>query len=185
MCGTLRTIGAAILVLCAFTTDADANTLVKSATSAGATSASGNYRLGATLAEAGVVGRSASGNAVMIAGFWMPSMSLPTSVPATPSAPAAPPVPSVNRLFAVAPNPVIGSAAIAFTLARDQAATLVLYDVSGRRVRVLAEGLHASGRHQVSWDGRDEAGRRVASGIYFLRLNADGWTARERVLIVH
>lgn len=47
---------------------------------------------------------------------------------------------------------------------------LALFDVAGRRVRVLTDGPVASGRYATVWDGRDDAGRRVPSGVYFARL---------------
>ena len=47
--------------------------------------------------------------------------------------------------------------------------TLGIYDVSGRLVRSLADGIHRPGDHVVEWDGNNEAAAEVASGIYFLR----------------
>jgi flagellar hook assembly protein FlgD len=71
-----------------------------------------------------------------------------------------------------APNPTRGAAELAFTLPGSgvRPVRLRLYDVHGRLVRVLIEGPLPAGSHRLPWDGRDQVGRRVASGVYFLRL---------------
>jgi len=61
---------------------------------------------------------------------------------------------------------------------------LVVYDVRGARVRSLVESLQPGGRYSVEWDGRDDRGQRVASGIYFYRLAQPGFTATRKMLIV-
>ena len=51
---------------------------------------------------------------------------------------------------------------------------LVVYDSAGRRVRMLEDGFRDAGLQQAVWDGRDDAGRVVGSGVYFARLTALG-----------
>jgi hypothetical protein len=69
-----------------------------------------------------------------------------------------------------APNPFNPTTRISFVLPRAGVAQLVVYDAEGRRVRVLAAGPHPRGRSEVSWDGRDERGIPVGSGVYFCRM---------------
>jgi len=60
-------------------------------------------------------------------------------------------------------------------LATSGEVRLAVFDVSGRRVATLQEGRQEAGRHAVTWNGTDDAGRGVSSGIYFARLEtADG-----------
>jgi hypothetical protein len=68
------------------------------------------------------------------------------------------------------PNPFRPSTEIAFTLAESASVTLQVYDVLGRRVATLVDGELPTGTHTVTWDGGDDAGRRVASGTYLYRL---------------
>ncbi|HEU4725541.1 MAG TPA: metallophosphoesterase [Candidatus Eisenbacteria bacterium] len=65
------------------------------------------------------------------------------------------------------PNPTRGAASIPFTLDRAAQARVLIVDVSGRLVRTVSSRSLPAGPHAVNWDGRDESGRSVASGIYF------------------
>ena len=69
-----------------------------------------------------------------------------------------------------APNPFRPATTIAYTVPRDDIVQLGVFDVTGRLVRELVGQAQAAGRHQVVWDGRDMAGRRAVSGVYFYRL---------------
>ena len=101
--------------------------------------------------------------------IWLPG-STTTAVgdgdPATPT-------PRAMALHAPVPNPFNPRTTIAFDLPRDGAVTLALFDARGRRVRTLVEGARAAGTHRVLWDGLDDGGRAVSSGVYFVRLDGD------------
>ena len=79
----------------------------------------------------------------------------------------------------VRPNPfnaALGAGQIQIDLAKvqhPQALTVALYDLAGRRVRVLWDGQAAAGRKRLTWDGRDDRGRLVAPGHYLLRVDID------------
>jgi len=63
-----------------------------------------------------------------------------------------------------------GFASIEFGLPHASRVTLEIYDITGRVVRHLAERVFPAGTHTSRWDERDDAGRPVARGVYFLRL---------------
>jgi len=90
-----------------------------------------------------------------------------TAAPATPRPPAS----SLLRTY---PNPFNPEATIRFDLHREGVVTLRAFDVHGRLVRTLIDGFVAAGPREVRWDGRDDAGRSLPSGSYFLRLSAGG-----------
>jgi hypothetical protein len=81
------------------------------------------------------------------------------------------------------PNPFNPSTVLAFSLPATMQARLTIHDVSGRIVRVLADGVMAAGRHEFTWDGSDHHSRRVASGVYFFSLEA-GATAETRRMVM-
>ena len=74
---------------------------------------------------------------------------------------------------------------IAFEIPSQQDVTLRVFDLSGRLVRNLIQGeLRTPGRHEVVWNGRDDAGRQVASGTYFYRLEAGEFAETKRMVLV-
>lgn len=75
------------------------------------------------------------------------------------------------------PNPAAGRSLIEFRLGSAGAVRLLVYDVRGRAVRVLIDSDMCEGDHLHSWDGRDDMGRAVPSGIYWVRLEAGGGVA--------
>jgi choice-of-anchor B domain-containing protein len=101
-----------------------------------------------------------------------------------PAVTAAPSRTPANRLHANVPNPFNPSTRIAFELASPGPARLAVFDARGRLVRSLARGWLAAGAHERVWDGRDESGHAVASGVYLYRLDAPGFEAARRMLLV-
>jgi len=86
-------------------------------------------------------------------------------------------------LLPSAPNPFRGRTELRFALPASGTVTVEIFDVTGRRiVAPVARAHFEAGRHAVTWDGRDEGGRAVASGVYFVRLTAGGDTRRAKVL---
>jgi hypothetical protein len=72
------------------------------------------------------------------------------------------------------PNPFDDATALRFGLASPGRVSLVVFDIAGRRVRKLLDGTLPSGERIVSWDGRDDAGLRLAPGAYVVRFEAGG-----------
>ncbi|HUK64115.1 MAG TPA: FlgD immunoglobulin-like domain containing protein, partial [Dongiaceae bacterium] len=82
------------------------------------------------------------------------------------------------------PNPARDRPHIRFALPRATTMVLEIYDVHGRRVRTLASGNAAAGDHTLVWDLRGDNGTLAASGLYFVRLRADGVTRVVRFTVL-
>jgi len=82
------------------------------------------------------------------------------------------------------PNPFNASAAIRFTMPGDGLLRAVIYSALGQRVRVLAEGWKPSGAGTLFWRGRNDAGQPVASGAYFVEIDAAGERQRVRLMLL-
>jgi hypothetical protein len=82
-------------------------------------------------------------------------------------------VPSRTLLRALAPNPFAVRAKIVYQLSEVSRVSLRVYDAAGRLVRNLAEGKSNPGYYTVLWDGRDDAGRKVSAGVYFVKFETD------------
>jgi hypothetical protein len=89
------------------------------------------------------------------------------------------------RLGPIFPNPFASSTSIAYSVATSGRVTLRVFDVKGRRVRTLVDGRVLGGRESVlRWDGKDDAGRGVASGVYFCALTSGPVTETKRVVLL-
>ncbi len=109
------------------------------------------------------------------------------SAPATllPAAIAAVGDADARAFFAApSPNPARAGSVLRFGLAAAGRVRLELLDAAGRRVRTLADGAFAAGEQVVRWDGRDDAGRAMAPGLYFARLTAPGRSETRRLAVV-
>ncbi|HEU4928267.1 MAG TPA: CehA/McbA family metallohydrolase [Candidatus Krumholzibacteria bacterium] len=102
-----------------------------------------------------------------------------------PTAVESPALKSSWALRNVWPNPFGGEAHIEYISPENgEPHTIAVYDAAGRTVRTLFAGRRAGGEHRLEWDGRDEDGRRVASGVYFVRVHtANASVGRKMVLL--
>lgn len=91
--------------------------------------------------------------------------------------------PPACDLFQNYPNPFNPSTEIRFTVRERKHVTLRIYDVSGRLVRTLVDRVKDTGIHSVNWNGRNELGAAVASGVYFYRLDM-GQFKRTRKMVL-
>ncbi len=82
------------------------------------------------------------------------------------------------------PNPFCGETELSFTLPSRQDVRLNVYSVDGRLVRRLVSGTAEAGANSVVWDGRDDAGFTVGSGLYFVRLEADSGRRYAKLILL-
>ncbi len=82
------------------------------------------------------------------------------------------------------PNPFNGRTEVRFALPKSGMARVVVLNILGQPVRTLAEGRFEAGSYRRIWDGRNESGQEVVSGIYLLRLEAAGYTELRRMAFV-
>jgi hypothetical protein len=109
--------------------------------------------------------------------FYMPSVPHATT--------SVPPATRTGSLeLAVAPNPARESVDLTFALPRAAGATVDVFDLAGRRVARLADGAFVAGTHRVQWNGRDAADRRVAAGVFMVRITTGAGSATRRVVWV-
>ena len=98
-------------------------------------------------------------------------------------------IPEETALLANYPNPFNPETWIPYQLAESAEVTLTIYDINGQLIRRLAVGHQAAGMYQsrsraAYWDGRNQLGEPVASGLYFYTLTADEFTATRRMMIL-
>jgi hypothetical protein len=89
----------------------------------------------------------------------------------------------VRSMFTAQPNPFAGWTRITYQVTQAGYLNLAVYDIQGRLVKQLIGAYQAPGAHSAVWNGVDDTGDRVASGIYFCRLNAGETQAIEKLIL--
>ncbi|HET6349516.1 MAG TPA: FlgD immunoglobulin-like domain containing protein [Candidatus Krumholzibacteria bacterium] len=97
---------------------------------------------------------------------------------------AAPAVPTQPRLLDNIPNPFNPRTSVRFELPGVAQVRVEIYNAAGVRVRTLINGAHPAGIHAAEWDGTDDAGHGVSSGVYFVRLQIDGSVVDTRKIML-
>lgn len=92
-------------------------------------------------------------------------------------------VPAGLSLAGAYPNPFNPATTVRFSLPEKRVVDLVVFDVRGVLVRRLFAGSLEAGEHELRWDGRDDSGKPVASGLYLLRLQAGGEVRSTKLLL--
>ena len=82
------------------------------------------------------------------------------------------------------PNPCVAGTEIRYEIARPARVSIKIYNSQGQVVRVLESGERSPGIHSVRWGGRNSAGARVSSGVYFYKIEAGPFTATRKMLVL-
>jgi hypothetical protein len=84
----------------------------------------------------------------------------------------------------VSPNPFRDGTVISYNTPETAAVALKIFNVHGQAVCTVFDGTVSAGMHQITWDGRDDSGARVARGVYFCRMEAGAFTATEKLVFL-
>ncbi len=147
----------------------------------GATQTTGGiYRLSGTIGQPDA-GEAAGGAFTLRGGFWRGGAAA-SGVPEPGTDGGL--VPGVLRMSAGIPNPFVAQTQVRLELPELCATRVEVFDLLGRRIRLVYDGELPAGRHQLAWDGRDASGHRAPSGLYLLRLAAADQSITRRVVML-
>ena len=82
------------------------------------------------------------------------------------------------------PNPFNAKTSISYTIAEAGQVTLDIFDIRGRKVRTAFSGMQNPGNYHIIWDGLDDSGKPVASGLYLYRLNTEGKSVSKKMIFM-
>jgi len=92
--------------------------------------------------------------------------------------------PLVTELRGNFPNPFNPETTISFSLAKDSNVTIEIFNIRGQKIRTLVSNYYQIGSYNVVWNGRDDNGNQVGSGIYFYRMNTGEYQAVRRMILM-
>jgi pimeloyl-ACP methyl ester carboxylesterase len=93
-------------------------------------------------------------------------------------------LPPTRGLLGLSPNPFNAMTNIGFSVPRSARVKLEVFAPNGRKVVTLADQVFAAGAYETPWHGRDQSGRNLASGVYFLRLDIEGYVESRKMVIL-
>jgi len=93
-------------------------------------------------------------------------------------------LPASVRLAPSFPNPFNAVVTVPFALPRESHVRVSVLNVTGQTVRVLWDDMTAAGNHQVQWDGTDDLGQRMASGLYMVRLQVENIVRVQKIALM-
>jgi hypothetical protein len=146
--------------------------------SAGSPGTSTEHRTIGTLAQPTPIGIGSSAGLVLYAGFWERLGAL-TAVFDAASLELL-----ENRLLQNFPNPFNPSTTIQYWVAEENPVQITIYNVNGQKVRTLVTGTCTPGRYTTVWDGRDDRGLAVSSGLYLYRLRVGPFSSVKKMLML-
>jgi len=115
-------------------------------------------------------------------GWNINELCTPTLVGVNPNIPSAPAV--VSSLAQAYPNPMNPTATISYTVGAPGKVSLKVFDVTGRVIKTLVDESQPTGAYAVIWDGTNDRGEKVASGVFFYQLNAPGFSGAKKIVIL-
>jgi subtilisin family serine protease len=89
-----------------------------------------------------------------------------------------------HQIYPAYPNPFNPTTTIVFQMEKQQNVEVAIYDMLGRRMKTLVNEIRDGGMHTVVWDGTNDQGRTVASGVYFTRFSTGGFVASNRLMLL-
>ncbi|MBI4725647.1 T9SS type A sorting domain-containing protein [candidate division TA06 bacterium] len=105
----------------------------------------------------------------------------PTGVQDKPELPA---IPKIYAMGQFSPNPSNGSAVVKYQLPKAGRVNLKIYNVTGQVIKTLSNGHKTAGYYSIGWDGRDDWGQKVRSGIYFYQLQTPGYSSTKKITVI-
>ena len=97
---------------------------------------------------------------------------------------SSPEIPGSYALHQNYPNPFNATTRIKYDLPRASRVSIVVFNILGQRVTTLVDGKQPAGYHEVVWDGRNKEGNTVASGVYFYRIDTEGFESSKKMVLL-
>jgi hypothetical protein len=144
----------------------------------GAPASNAQWSANSTLGQPTPIGEGTSPGGEVEAGFWGTVVALtPTGVEVVPEPPA-------NRLDQNYPNPFNPATTIRYSVAQAGDVNITIFNVRGQRVKQLVDRHRAPGRYAATWEGVNDTGQTVASGVYFYRIQIGSFSDVKKMVIL-
>ena len=145
--------------------------------SAGSPGSSTQYKTNGTLGQPMAPGEGSAGGKTLFAGFWKSGWQAIVTGDEVPVA-------LRNELFQNYPNPFNPSTTIEYMVGTESPVEITIFNVKGQRIRRLVDETRAPGKYRAVWDGRNDRGVTVSTGMYFYRLRVGSYSSVKKMLLL-
>jgi hypothetical protein len=90
----------------------------------------------------------------------------------------------LSYAFSIYPNPFAKQTRVDYAIPEPTSVEVKIYDVTGKLIKTLINKKLEPGYYQIDWYGKDTIGRKVAAGVYFILMNAQGFESQQKVIFV-
>ena len=95
-----------------------------------------------------------------------------------------PAIPLSTRLNAPYPNPFNPEISISYDIAKASNVQVTIYNARGQKIRSLLDTTKNPGMYRLIWDGKTDAGTTVTTGVYYIKMQADGYKTTKKIMMV-
>ncbi|MDP8220735.1 MAG: carboxypeptidase regulatory-like domain-containing protein [Candidatus Stygibacter frigidus] len=92
--------------------------------------------------------------------------------------------PAMSSLVSCIPNPFNPSGTIYYTMSEDAEVNIAIYNIRGQKIATLVSGYQSAGEHNITWNGSDQSGNNVASGLYFVKMNTGKYQDMNKIILL-
>jgi hypothetical protein len=92
--------------------------------------------------------------------------------------------PQLTTLSGNYPNPFNPQTTISFSLAKSEQVSIEIFNIKGQKVKTVLDQLLTDGQHEVVWDGKNQYGKSVSSGVYFYRMQTTDYQAMKKMIMI-
>ncbi|MFA5032120.1 MAG: FlgD immunoglobulin-like domain containing protein [bacterium] len=87
-------------------------------------------------------------------------------------------------VYSISPNPVINRSVVSYTIKENSKVSLKIYDIAGKEVKTIANGIETAGTKKIEWNARDNVGKKINSGVYFCKMQINNKEVATKSLII-
>jgi hypothetical protein len=99
------------------------------------------------------------------------------------SEPETPELPIITKLYNAYPNPFNPNTVISYSISKPATVTLEIYNSKGQKIRSFINNHNSAGIYRMNWDGKDDTGKTVSSGVYIYRMKTDNFQQSKKMLL--
>lgn len=94
-------------------------------------------------------------------------------------------LPEHDKLMTCYPNPFTAGTAVSYQIKESKHVKIEIFNTKGQKVRTLTNSIAMKGKHNLNWDGKDDEGKSIGSGVYYCRMQTDSYKSARKMIKIN